>query len=173
VGCALQPASRALVNLPPHLDTFTPLKDIHNHQQPWISLSSPCTTCRPVSPGPSVALIYQLLLTSLDATVLYCSDSIGDVLGHQPSDVIGKSCFEYFHPDETPFAKTAHARGVNLDRAAMLSYCNLKRTDGSYVRCECVFTVVYSVIVACTSLYQYTEKSAGPGPRPLSPKYPN
>jgi len=92
---------------------------------------------------------------------LYSSDSIGDVLGYQPQDVVGKSCFEYFHPDETPFAKAVHGRGVHLDRAAMLSYCNLKRTDGVYVRCECVFTVVYSVIVACTSLYRYTEKSQG------------
>jgi hypothetical protein len=93
--------------------------------------------------------------------VLYASDSISDVLGYQPRDVVGKSCFEYFDPEEIPFAKAVHGRGVHLDRAAMLSYCNLKRTDGEYVRCECVFTVVYSVIVACTSLYRHTERSHG------------
>ncbi|KAF8545032.1 hypothetical protein BDD12DRAFT_915076 [Trichophaea hybrida] len=98
---------------------------------------------------------------SPDATVLYASESIGDVLGYQAEDVVGQSCFRYFHPDETPFAKAVHGRGVHLDRAAMLSYCNLKRTDGTYVRCECVFTVVYTVIVACTSLYRYTDKSQG------------
>lgn len=107
-----------------------------------------------------------------DARVLYASDSIGDVLGYQPREVVGKSCFEYFHPDETPFAKAVHGRGVHLDRAAMLSYCNLKRTDGVYVRCECVFTVVYSVIVACTSLYRYTEKSQGMASAPLHAFHP-
>lgn len=96
---------------------------------------------------------------SPEAIVLYASDSIGDVLGHQPRDVVGRSCFEYFHPDEEPFARDEHSKGLLLDCAAMLSYCTLKRVDGVYVRCECVFTVVYSVIVACTSLYRFTEKS--------------
>ena len=96
-----------------------------------------------------------------DANVLYASESIGDVLGYQPGEVEGKSCFEYFHPDESPFAAGVHRRAVSLDHAAMLSYCNLKRKDGTYVRCECVFTVVYSAVVACTSLYRHTDKSRG------------
>lgn len=93
--------------------------------------------------------------------MLYASDSIGDVLGYDPRDVVGKSCFEYFEETEISQARKSHGRGVKLDKAAMLAYCNLKRKNGSFVRCECVFTVVYSVIVACTSLYRYTDKSIG------------
>lgn len=58
-------------------------------------------------------------------------------------------------------AMRVHNRGVELDKAAMLSYCTLKRIDGNFVGCECVFTVVYSVIVACVSLYRETAKSKG------------
>ncbi|KAL7276097.1 hypothetical protein RUND412_000915 [Rhizina undulata] len=98
---------------------------------------------------------------SADARMLYASDSISDVLGYNPQEVIGKSCFEYFHPDEMPFARSIHGRGVHLDKAAVLSYCKLKRRNGEYVCCECVFTVVYSVIVASTSLYRHNNKSHG------------
>jgi hypothetical protein len=60
-----------------------------------------------------------------------------------------------------PFARSVHGRGVNLDKAAVLSYCKLKSITGDYVTCECVFTVVYSVIVASTSLYTRSNKSLG------------
>lgn len=96
-----------------------------------------------------------------DARLLFASDSIADVLGYSPQDVVGRSCFEYFHPDEMPFARSVHGRGVHLDKAAVLSYCKLKSITGEYVTCECVFTVVYSVIVASTSLYRYNNKSHG------------
>lgn len=96
-----------------------------------------------------------------DARLLFASDSITDVLGYSPQDVVGRSCFEYFHPDEMPFARSVHGRGVHLDKAAVLSYCKLKSITGEYVTCECVFTVVYSVIVASTSLYRYNNKSHG------------
>ena len=38
---------------------------------------------------------------SLDAR-LYVSTSIEDILGYRPHEVVGKSCWEYFHPDEIP-----------------------------------------------------------------------
>lgn len=81
------------------------------------------------------------------------SSSITDILGYWPEDVVGKSCFEYFHPAEVPFARDVHGRGVELDKAAVLSYCRIKNKDGQWVGCECVFTVVYDVLVASTSVY--------------------
>ena len=39
---------------------------------------------------------------SLDARLLYVSTSIEDILGYKPAEVVGKSCWEYFHPDEIP-----------------------------------------------------------------------
>ena len=66
---------------------------------------------------------------------------------------MGKSCFEYFHPAEVPFARDVHGRGVELDKAAVLSYCRIRNKDGQWVGCECVFTVVYDVLVASTSVY--------------------
>jgi PAS domain S-box-containing protein len=70
---------------------------------------------------------YRTFLTMHDlsphATVLYASDSIDDVLGYEPEEVVGKSCFDYFHPEELPFARDIHGESIQFDNAAVLSYC--------------------------------------------------
>jgi PAS domain S-box-containing protein len=96
---------------------------------------------------------------TLDARLLYVSNSIVDILGYSPHEVIGKSCWEYFHPEEIPFAREIHGRGVKLDKAAVLTYCKIRDKHGFWVGCECVFTIVHDVLVACTSIYRRGWKS--------------
>ncbi|KAH9221371.1 hypothetical protein DL95DRAFT_356085 [Leptodontidium sp. 2 PMI_412] len=97
---------------------------------------------------------------SREANILFASESIVDILGFQPEDVIGRSSFDYFHPDEVFNARTIHNRGVQMDRAAVLHYARIQNRDGEWVGCECVFTIVYEVLVACTSIYRGDTKSA-------------
>lgn len=94
--------------------------------------------------------------------MLYVSSSIEDILGHTPHDVVGKSCWEFFHPDEIPFAQSIHGRSIHLDKAAVLNYCQIKNKHGRWVGCECVFTIVHDVLVASTSIYR-----SGPGSQSL------
>ena len=82
-----------------------------------------------------------------------------DILGHSPEEIVGRSCFDYFHPDEVPFARGVVNRGVLLDKAAVLQYARIKNKTGQWIGCECVFTVVYEVLVACTSIYKGDENS--------------
>ncbi|KAF2196080.1 hypothetical protein GQ43DRAFT_452585 [Delitschia confertaspora ATCC 74209] len=91
---------------------------------------------------------------SEDATILYSSDSIVDILGHTPDEVVNRSAWEFFHPEELPVAKKFHNRGVRLDKAAVLAYCRIRNRQGDWVGCECCFSVVYDVIVCCTSVYR-------------------
>jgi PAS domain S-box-containing protein len=91
---------------------------------------------------------------SEDARILYSSDSIVDILGHTPDEVVNRSVWDWFHPDEVPLAKEKHKRGINLDRAAVLAYARIKNRQGDYVGCECCFSVVYDVMVCCTSIYR-------------------
>ncbi|KAK3688151.1 hypothetical protein B0T22DRAFT_479424 [Podospora appendiculata] len=94
-----------------------------------------------------------------EANILFASDSIFDILGYQPDEVQGRSSFEYFHPDEVPFARSIHRRGVLLDKAAVLHYARIRAKDGRWVSCECCFTIVHDVLVACTSIYLRGTKS--------------
>ncbi|KAI0380091.1 hypothetical protein F5Y04DRAFT_106100 [Hypomontagnella monticulosa] len=96
---------------------------------------------------------------SPDANILFVSESIVDILGYQPQDVQGKSCFDYFHPDEVPFARSVHSRGVLLDKAAVLHYARIMSRDGQWISCECCFTIVHDVLVACTSIYRRGARS--------------
>lgn len=89
-----------------------------------------------------------------EARILYASDSIVDILGHTPDEVVNKSVWDWFHPNEVPFARAKHDRGVRLDKAAVLSYASIRNRQGEYVSCECCFSVVYDVMVCCTSIYR-------------------
>ncbi|CZR62291.1 uncharacterized protein PAC_12188 [Phialocephala subalpina] len=96
---------------------------------------------------------------SAEANILYASESIVDILGFQPEEVVGRSCFDYFHPDEVFGARVVHNRGVQMDKAAVLHYARIINRDGEWVGCECVFTIVYQVLVACTSIYKGDAKN--------------
>ncbi|OCT51124.1 PAS domain-containing protein [Cladophialophora carrionii] len=96
---------------------------------------------------------------SQDASIRYCSDSVEDILGYLPHEVTGKSCWEYFHPEEIPFARAIQGRGISLDKAAVMSYARIKHKDGRWVGCECSFTVVYDVLVATTAIYRRGPKA--------------
>ena len=110
---------------------------------------------------PTLGAMVELITSFPEAKLVYASDSISDVLGYEPHEVIGVSLFAYFHPEEISVAQTFHGRGVEMDKAAVLAYCRLRSKAGDYVCCEIVFTVVYSVVVAATSIYRQTNKSHG------------
>lgn len=96
---------------------------------------------------------------TLEANILFASESIVDILGYQSYEVIGRSCFEYFHPNDIPFARYGHNQNLRLDKAAILYYARIKAKNNEWVSCECVFTVVHDVLVACTSIYRGDLKS--------------
>lgn len=103
-------------------------------------------------------LTYTLGL-SAEANILYATASITLILGYQPEEVIGRSVFDYFHPEEVPFARDVHQRGVQMDKAAALHYARIQDRNGQWVSCECIFSVVYNVLVACTSIYKRDAKN--------------
>lgn len=97
---------------------------------------------------------------SPDAHILYSSDSIVDILGYQPDEVVNQSCWNYFHPDELPLAQARFGKGVEMDKAAVIAYCRMRSRDNQWVGCEIVFTIVHDVMVGCTSTYKRGMRSA-------------
>ncbi|KAI6353625.1 hypothetical protein MCOR25_008915 [Pyricularia grisea] len=97
--------------------------------------------------------------TSPDARITFASASIEQILGYRPEEVYMRSSFDFFHPEEVPFARRVHSRGLRLDKAAVLHYARLRGKDGRWIGCECCFTVVYNVLVACISLYRRGTRS--------------
>lgn len=94
-----------------------------------------------------------------EARILYSSDSVIDILGYQPDELVNRSCWEFFPEDELPYAQSFHQKRVSMDKAAVLAYCRMKSKTGEWVGCECCFTIVYDVMIVCTSVYEKSERS--------------
>lgn len=95
---------------------------------------------------------------STECMIRYASDSILDVLGYQPQDVVNKSTFDFFHSDDLPFARSRYRNEVELNYASSLAYVRVRNKDEQWIGCECVFSCVYDVLIAATTIYK-------PGPR--------
>lgn len=89
-----------------------------------------------------------------EARILYSSDSIIDILGYTPDEVVNRPAWDFFPAEDLPFARQFQQKRVSLDKAAVLAYCRVKDRQGQWVGCECCFTVVYDVMVVCTSIYR-------------------
>lgn len=89
-----------------------------------------------------------------DANILYSSDSVVDILSYTPDEIVNRSAWDFFSLDDLSVAREFHQKRINLDKAAVLAYCRIKDRNGDWVGCECCFTVVYDVMVVCTSVYR-------------------
>lgn len=96
-----------------------------------------------------------------DCTILYASESINEVLGYQPNEVVQRSTFDFFHPQELPFARAQHKDSIAMDHASVLAYVQVRNKNGAWTGCECVFSCVYDVIVAATTIYRQGSRSQG------------
>ncbi|PGH07101.1 hypothetical protein AJ79_06379 [Helicocarpus griseus UAMH5409] len=88
------------------------------------------------------------------ARIKYTSGAIEDILAYNQDELVNQSLWDFLHPDELDLARQIHSQSLRHDLAAGLSYFQLKHKHGCWVGVECVFTVVYDVIVASTSIYQ-------------------
>jgi PAS domain S-box-containing protein len=85
-----------------------------------------------------------------EATILYSSDSVTDVLGYNPEDVIGRSAFDFLHPDEIDTINRIYIARVQAQE--VLTYCRYKHANGNYVDVEAIFHYCYDVVIVATSI---------------------
>jgi PAS domain S-box-containing protein len=104
-----------------------------------------------------------------DATILYSSDSVVDILGYTPDEIVNRSAWDFFPEEELAAAQQFHRRRVSSDKAAVLAYIRVRDRQGQWVGCECCLTIVYDVMVVCTSIYRRGLKSESmPPPPPIT-----
>jgi diguanylate cyclase (GGDEF)-like protein/PAS domain S-box-containing protein len=71
----------------------------------------------------------------LDGTYVYCSPACRTVTGFDPEELLGRSPYELFHPDEVDNAKRVFARAVRQDDEVLLVH-RFRRRDGAYAWLE-------------------------------------
>ncbi|RDX49966.1 hypothetical protein OH76DRAFT_1403214 [Lentinus brumalis] len=97
-----------------------------------------------------------------DANWVYCSESVYDLLGFEPHELIGTSSLLLVHPDEFSEVKELHYTTISADQAAVLAYLRMKHKDPyrGYILCGISRTVCQNVLVGSVSF-------AAPGPKAM------
>jgi len=97
-----------------------------------------------------------------DARWLYASESVQDLLGFEPHELIGCPSLDLVHPDEFPQIRALHYSTIKQDKAAVLVYLRMRHKDPckGYVLCCVTRTVCQNVLVGSVSF-------AAPGPRAM------
>lgn len=81
----------------------------------------------------------------------YVSSSIQEILGYTPEELIGKSGYLIFHPDEIPYLREIHlwvgllshnntadsSQNLQAEQCACVAYMRLLHRDGYYVEICC------------------------------------
>ncbi|MBI5929619.1 MAG: PAS domain S-box protein [Chloroflexi bacterium] len=69
---------------------------------------------------------------SPDGVYLYVSPACTTLLGYEPSDLIGHSAYEFFHPDDVPVVATSHTTILTQPMIFTVQY-RIRRKDGQYI----------------------------------------
>ncbi|KAI0087720.1 hypothetical protein BDY19DRAFT_219179 [Irpex rosettiformis] len=111
--------------------------------------------------SPSVSFIGIVDFTE-DAKWVYCSESVHDLLGFEPRELIGHPSLDLVHPDEFPQVRAIHYSTITQDQAAVLAYLRMRHKDPcrGYILCAISRTVCQNVLVGSVSF-------ASPGPKAL------
>ncbi|KAH9841393.1 uncharacterized protein C8Q71DRAFT_700276 [Rhodofomes roseus] len=93
---------------------------------------------------------------------VYCSESVNDLLGFEPHELIGTPSLNLVHPDEFDQVKAMHYSTITQDRAAVLAYLRMRHKDPykGYILCAISRTVCQNVLVGSVSF-------ASPGPKAM------
>ncbi|MGC9504082.1 PAS domain S-box protein [Baaleninema sp.] len=69
---------------------------------------------------------------SPDGVYLYASPACRTLLGYDPEDLIGRSAYEFFHPEDLRAIQQSHQNILNLPDVQTVTY-RVRRHDGSYI----------------------------------------
>ncbi len=77
-----------------------------------------------------------ITMVNIDGTVLYVSPAIERILGHHPTERVGRSAFELVHPDDTGRARDAFAQALQSPDVPASLELRMRHKDGSWRHVE-------------------------------------
>lgn len=77
-----------------------------------------------------------VMINNLDSKISYVSDSISNVTGYSPEEVINKHSFYFVHPDDISLLEQYHISVLNNPGKPIPVTYRRKKKDGDYIWCE-------------------------------------
>jgi PAS domain S-box-containing protein len=71
-------------------------------------------------------------LLTVEGIILYESQTVMQVLGYQPSEMVGHNCFEYLHPDDHAVSQELFEKLFQPPQTPITSEFRFKRKDGAW-----------------------------------------
>ncbi|KAF8895588.1 hypothetical protein BD779DRAFT_1609090 [Infundibulicybe gibba] len=86
---------------------------------------------------------------SPEARWVYMTDSVTDLLGYEPHELVGKPSLRLVHPDEFPRVKQLHYDTIQQDKAAVLVYLRMRHKDPykGYILCGIVSAILFGIFL--------------------------
>ncbi|KAI9261724.1 hypothetical protein BY458DRAFT_515724 [Sporodiniella umbellata] len=88
------------------------------------------------------------------AKVVFVSDSITEVCGWEPNEIIDQLGSRLFHPDDLKSLIKIHTVNIVKERMASLVIYRFLRKDGSFVVLESVINYCYDLLITSNYLYE-------------------
>ncbi|KZS93567.1 hypothetical protein SISNIDRAFT_454775 [Sistotremastrum niveocremeum HHB9708] len=105
----------------------------------------------PLVPPMDVSFI-AIIDSGKDARWLWLSNSVTELLGWLPEELVGKSPFELMHPDELHKVQEMHYQTVSQDKAAAVAFLQFKHKDpGRYILCKIARSVIHDALIGSVS----------------------
>jgi diguanylate cyclase (GGDEF)-like protein/PAS domain S-box-containing protein len=79
-----------------------------------------------------------------DGTLRYISPAVERVLGHRPEELIGKSAFDYVHPENIEFVSSSFAKALKISGVRPPMEFRVRAGDGSWRHVEVICNNLFS-----------------------------
>ncbi|KAI8079085.1 uncharacterized protein B0P05DRAFT_542267 [Gilbertella persicaria] len=83
-----------------------------------------------------------------EARVLFVSESVTDVLGWQPEELLGNGGYGITHPDERHALALIHSTNVKNERLSSVTSFRSRHKQGHYINTDVVIHYCYDVLIA-------------------------
>jgi PAS domain S-box-containing protein len=88
--------------------------------------------------------------TTAEVNYLFVSDSVQEVLGYTPEELIGLGGFEVTHPDERKALNVIHVSNIKNEHMSSITSYRTKHKEGHYILMDTLVHSCYDVLI-CTN----------------------
>jgi len=76
-----------------------------------------------------------IVMTDRDGMITYCAPSVKKISGYNPEQLLGRSLFEFAHPDDFMAANEAYSRELDKEPGLHYTLLRLRHADGQWRWC--------------------------------------